>query len=364
MSAMLLVLRAPRLPRMDHWTALADLPLVVDSVAYRRLDPGEGFGEAHSTRIVSLAGAGAEGLGEDITLFIGEAPDLALAGEWTLGSFCAHLDELDQWPDGDPDPMFADFAKRWRAWAYESAALDLALVQAGRPLHGVLGLEPRPVTFVNSFGREGEDIVLNATRRLERYPQLRFKLDVGEHWTDEIVDTLAETGAVHTVDFKGRYGLELERPEDLPALYERVLAGFPDALVEDPHDLPDITALVAPHAARVAYDAPIHTVSDLDAQPIPAKTFNIKPSRVGHLRELFALYDECERRGAAMYGGGMGELGVGRGQIQLLASLFSPDGPNDIAPPGYNALVPVDGLPASPLDAEPARVGFRRRGDS
>ena len=34
-----------------------------------------------------------------------------------------------------------------------------------------------------------------------------------------------------------------------------------------------------------------------------------------------------------MYGGGMGELGVARGQIQLLAAMFSPDGPNDIAPP-------------------------------
>ncbi len=33
-----------------------------------------------------------------------------------------------------------------------------------------------------------------------------------------------------------------------------------------------------------------------------------------------------------MYGGGMGELGVGRGQIELLAALFHPDAPNDVAP--------------------------------
>ena len=39
-------------------------------------------------------------------------------------------------------------------------------------------------------------------------------------------------------------------------------------------------------------------------------------------------------------------LGVGRAQIQALASLFYPNAPNDVAPPGYNApeaaLLPPD----------------------
>jgi hypothetical protein len=35
-------------------------------------------------------------------------------------------------------------------------------------------------------------------------------------------------------------------------------------------------------------------------------------------------------------GGGMGELGVGRGQIELLAALFHADAPNDVAPSAYN----------------------------
>ena len=43
-------------------------------------------------------------------------------------------------------------AHRWRNWSYESSARDLALRQAGEALHEVLGLEPRPVTFVNSLG--------------------------------------------------------------------------------------------------------------------------------------------------------------------------------------------------------------------
>lgn len=268
-------------------------------------------------------------------------------------------------PSVSPDGAraFSLMACRWRNWAFESAALDLALAQAGRPLHEVIGREPRPVTYVNSLGLGDPASADTVLRRLERYPRLRFKLDAAVMWTPEIVDALVGTGAVHTIDFKGHYGMEFDR-DSLPGLYERLVDAFPDALIEDPHDLPEIAALVEPHAERVSYDAPIHTVADLDAVPIRARTFNVKPSRVGRLRDLFALYDACESRGFGMYGGGMGELGVARGQIQLLAAMFSPDGPNDIAPPGFNALDPGPGLPESPLDPDPAAAGFRRRPDA
>jgi hypothetical protein len=56
----------------------------------------------------------------------------------------------------------------------------------------------------------------------------------------------------------------------------------------------------------------------------------------------------------------MGELDVGRGQIQLLASLFHPDGPNDTAPGGYNSDAPAPDLPRSPLPPAPAATGFSR----
>jgi L-alanine-DL-glutamate epimerase-like enolase superfamily enzyme len=87
---------------------------------------------------------------------------------------------------------------------------------------------------------------------------------------------------------------------------------------------------------------------------------NIKPCRVGRLQELSRLYAHCESAGIHMYNGGMGELGVGRGQAQLLASLFHPDAPNDIAPSDYNLENPPLDLPPSPLDPAPDR-GFRRR---
>jgi hypothetical protein len=341
------------------WPRIADLPLVVESCAFETLTPGPEFGEeAHSTRLVKLSGAGQEGVSEDITLFMGAAPELPLAGEWTLATFADHLAALDQWPAEPPE---WEPARRWRNWGYEAAALDLALRQLGMALHEALELEPRPITFVNSLGLGEPASVDTIHRRLERYPSLRFKLDAAPDWSPAIVDALVGTGAVHTVDFKGHYGLDVDDVGALAAMYERVLAAFPEALLEDPHDLPEITPLVEPHAGRVSYDAPIHTVADLDALSLPARTINVKPTRIGSLRDLCAIYAECQERGLALYGGGMGELGVARGQVQALASLLHPDGPNDIAPPGYNALDPAPGLPESPLTPQPAATGFGRR---
>ena len=339
------------------WDAVAELPLVIEAVTYDTLRPGDGFGEAHDSRLVRFAGDGADGLAEDITLFMGTGPDLSLAGSWTLASFCAHLQTLEQWPDEPPE---WEPARRWRNWAYESAALDLALTQAARPLHDVLERTPEPIVYVNALGLGEPASADTILRRLSRYPELRFKLDAAPDWTPEIVETLVDTGAVHIVDFKGQYELPIEDLDALVQMYKLVIDAFPEALLEDPHDLPEITGLVEPHAHRVSYDAPIHCVADLDATPIAARTFNIKPTRIGSLRELSDLYDACASRGLAMYGGGMGELGVARGQVQLLASMFHPDAPNDIAPPGFNALDPAEGLPVSPLEPRPATVGFRR----
>ena len=127
-----------------------------------------------------------------------------------------------------------DVSRLYRRWAFESAALDLALRQAGQPLHEVLGREPRPVTFVVSL-RLGEPATLApVTRRLELYPLLRFKLDPTASWTPSSSRELAATGAVDSVDLKGVYrGTVVDNPAD-PALYRRVAEGFPEAWIEDP----------------------------------------------------------------------------------------------------------------------------------
>jgi hypothetical protein len=102
----------------------------------------------------------------------------------------------------------------------------------------------------------------------------------------------------------------------------------------------------------------IHSVADIEALPWPPRTVNVKPSRFGSIERLFATYEHCEANGIGAYGGGQWELGVGRGHIQLLAALFHPDTPNDVAPGGYNADEPPPGLPSSPLTVSARVTGF------
>jgi len=78
-----------------------------------------------------------------------------------------------------------------------------------------------------------------------------------------------------------------------------------------------------------------------------------------HVRALLDFYDYAAARDIGLYGGGMFELGPGRGQIQYLASLFHPGAPNDVAPSGFNRPEPEPGLPRSPLRIEPSPTGFR-----
>jgi hypothetical protein len=248
----------------------------------------------------------------------------------------------------------------YRRWTFHSAALDLALTQAGRPLHEAMRRDAGPVTFVVSL-RLGEPPTLEPLqRRLARYPTLRFKLDPTSSWTPELIASLVATEAVDSVDFKSLYrGTVVDQPPD-PVLYRRVVEAFPDAWIEDPDVVtPETAAALAGEHDRITWDAPIHSIADIESLPFAPRMVNIKPSRIGGLPKLCATYDYCAEHDIGAYGGGQFELGPGRGQAQYLASLFHPDTPNDLAPVGFHENDPPPGLPASPLPAAPSEVGFR-----
>lgn len=342
------------------WDRLRDLPLRVDGYALEGHEVE--FGEfVRKTTTIHLRGDGEEGQGEDVVYDAAEhdaaqaaGPVHPLAGDWTLASFCAHVESLPLFPA--PPEQAASW--EYRVWAYESAALDLALRQAGTTLHEALDREVRPLTFVNSL-RLGDPPSFEPVRaRLERYPTLRLKLDAQSSWDDALFERLAATGAVDSIDLKGQYaGTIVDQPAD-PDLYRRVVEWFPDAWIEDPKLTPETDAILRPHRDRITWDAIIHSVADVDALPFPPRMVNVKPSRSGPLPRLFELYDVTAARGIGAYGGGQSELSVGRGHIQLLAAIFHPETPNDVAPMGYNAPIPPEGLPASPLVCVPDR-GFR-----
>lgn len=340
------------------------LPLVVEGCALEGLERPVSSDFTRRTTVVRLFGAGEEGVGEDVTYdgeeqaaFQEAGPPRGLSGSHTLRSFSRLVGSLDLFPRGEPRH------REWRLyrrWAFESAALDLALRQAGLSLAEALGREPRPVRFVVSL-RLGEPPSLDGVRRLlDLYPGTRFKLDPTSGWDEELVSELAALGAVDCLDLKGAYrDTVVDQPAD-PALYRLVAEAFPQAWIEDP-DLDDAeaAAVLAPHRERITWDAVIHSVSDIMSLPFPPRALNCKPSRFGSVQALLAVYDHCAERGIALYGGGQFELGPGRGQIQYLAALFHPDAPNDVAPAGYNDPAPGPGLPQSPLEPVPAPAGFR-----
>jgi hypothetical protein len=350
---------------MATFDLLADLPLEIERYRYEGLAQEVSSGFVRFCTVVHFEGAGVEGVGEDVVydeedhVALQEAgPVHELAGRYTLGEFCELIEGLDLFP---VEPK-REVSRIYRVWAFHSAALDLALRQAGTSLHGALGRPPAPMNYVVSL-RLGEPPTLEPLqKRLALDPTLRFKLDATTSWTPNLIESLIATDAVDSIDFKAFYrGTIVDQPAD-PVLYRRVIEAFPDAWLEDPDvETSDTAEVLADEHHRITWDAPIHSIDDILALPFPPRMVNIKPSRIGSLRKLMDTYDFCAERSIGAYGGGQTELGPGRGQAQYLASLFHPDTPNDLAPSAYNLSDPPPGLPSSPLEPRLDPTGFRWR---
>src|ERR1051326_4006905 len=161
---------------MATFDALADLALEIEGYELQPLELQIPGFERLST-VIHTWGNGEDGLGEDVTYdavdhiaFQEAGPTLDLTGYATLGEFCELMAEEDTFP---AEPQ-RDVSRLYRRWAFESAALDLALRQAGTGIAQALGREPQPVAFVASMrlgGADGEPSSIAPLRRkLDRYP--------------------------------------------------------------------------------------------------------------------------------------------------------------------------------------------------
>ena len=327
----------------DLWQALGPLEAEVDGYELETQEL-ETPGFVRTSTTVVVAGAGAQGRGEDVSY----SPDdqaahrrlepLPLRGKRALAEWSALLDECELFPEETTQHAARDY----RRWAYESALLDLALGQAGMTLGEALGRPYSPVRFVVSSNAD-------PGRWLELYPGVELKVDAGAEWGRADFERLAALGVVRVVDIKGHYGSDYPQGDrDEAGLVAMAAEILPDAIIEDPSTEPSVLPAIATAAERISFDAPVHSLADLAALP-PIRHLNVKPSRFGTVEKLCACLDHCLREGIEMYAGGQFELGVGRAQIQALASLFYSGGPNDCAPAGYNAPEPTAGLPVSPL---------------
>jgi L-alanine-DL-glutamate epimerase-like enolase superfamily enzyme len=313
------------------YDAVHELELTIDDFSTQRRETTvstQNFRRVTTT--VVLSGHGEVGEGEDVTYDAAahdDFPQLRERGRMTLDEYSNQLEAYE--------------LEDYRRWAFESAALDLVLRQNGTLLGEMLALEYRPVRFVVSTR-------LDIRPWLELYPGLEFKLDPTSEWSDGYMRELAATGAVRVVDLKGQYhGTPVDQPADA-RLYRSVVQLFPDAVIEDPALTDETREALRGAEDRISWDAPIHSADDIAARN--PRVVNIKPSRFGTVRRLFGAIDHCRAHGIVMYGGGQFELGVGRAQIQTLASLFYADAPNDVAPAAYNEGIARPRLPTSPLE--------------
>ena len=287
---------------------------------------------------------------------------LPLAGSWTLDSFSRHLDGLDLFEAPSPAcPRSATTAR----WAFESAAAR-PRAAPGRPLARRRARARAAADHLRRLAAARRAAERRARSRAGSPPTpgCTSSSTTRPSWDEELLGDAGRHRRRRVDRLQGRLqGHAGRRRDRARSSTARCAEAFPDAWLEDP-DLTDAGAdeALRPHRDRITWDAPIHGVADIEALPFLPRTINVKPSRIGTWRKLLHTYEWCAERGITNYGGGQSELGVGRGQIQYLASLFHGGEANDIAPSGYDwAEFPENGLPPNPLPPDIEPTGFRRR---
>jgi O-succinylbenzoate synthase len=317
------------------------LPVAIDDI---RAERGEvalaGYYEhARPTGLAVLRGRGLWGSGECVAWTSAEQEEFAAACDRLALPASATVGELSTLLAEDLDDPYH------RA-AVEGAVIDLALRQAGTSPFGLAGVAPRPVAFCRSLGGI-EDPLPAIAAVLARDPWARIKIDVpAAGWPAPTWKALSETRRVVVLDFKRGAGLDQVRLAH---------AAIPEAWLEDP---PAEAVTLDPRGSwrdRVALDGYVLAAVDLDDPEIPPAAVNVKAPRVGGWMEAFRCLEECRRRGLHAYVGGMFEVGPGRLQARVLASLFTADAWNDVAPITGGA---ADGERSSPLEQTDRYAGF------
>jgi hypothetical protein len=327
---------------VDHYARIGGLKLEIDDYALERHEHVTPEWTRVTTTIV-MRGGGVEGRGEDVTYEVPEHDVLAAADPVDL-SGVGTFDEASS--------ALATFGDGYRRWGFESAALDLALRQAKKTLGRVLRLPYRPVRFCMSTRH-------NVRPWLDVAPGLEFKLDPEVSWDDRYIDWLAASGRVRVLDLKAHYPADVVGMPPDERLYVACRDRFDDeTTIEDAWFADGWVDLFRGHEHRLAFDAIIHSVADIEALPILPRRMNIKPSRFGPIVNLLATIEFCKAHRIALYGGGQTELDVGRDHIQALASLFYAASANDAAPREYNLGEARPGLPQSPLPAPTPVAGI------
>ena len=311
---------------MSTYELVDSLPLEVESYELEGLTSEVSSGFTRRTTRSRSTGSGEEGVGEDVTYDAGRAGAAPARGPGPRPRRGAH-DRLVLGAPRLARPLSRTARRRLDASArttaagrFESAALDLALRQAGRSLAEALGREAGPVRFV----------VLDAPRASRRPPAAArgcwsatrargFKLDPTSEWTTALVAELAGLGRRGHRRPEGRLPRHGGRPAARSGALRARRRGIPGRRGSRTRTLTrrGPPRRCEPHRDRVTLgrDRPLRSPTSRRFRS-RRRGLNIKPSRFGSLRALLDAYDYCAERGIGVYGGGQFELGPGRGQIQ------------------------------------------------
>lgn len=254
--------------------------------------------------------------------------------------------------------------------ALESAMWDVHARRQGESLAYVLGGDdelPVEVGVVVGLGPDVETVCSEVHRRvIEGYQRIKLKIAPGRD-IDVVaaVRSLVGDEFALQVDANGAYDeTQIDRLVELDR--------FGLQFIEQPFAANDLDAhrrLAARSTTSVCLDESIMTMEDL-VRVIEAgacDVVNIKPSRVGGIRDAVAMHDYLVAHDVDAWVGGMLESGIGRASCLALASMpgftLTPDlsasnryFESDVTEPfildeGCLALPSGDGIGVTPLDS-------------
>ena len=348
---------------MATFDRLADLPLTVDDCALEALERDVSSDFTRKSTVIRLRGGGHEGVGEDVT-YDGEdhdvlqeaGPPTGLAGEGTLADFCDRVEALDLWPR----PPAREPSRHYRIWGFESAALDLALRQAGRALHEVLDRPLQPVTFVVSL-------------RLPEPPSHRPDPPA----PGALPVAAPQAGPHQRLGPRARRRARRDRRRRLASTSRASTRGrwstrapTPSSTAWWPSPSPTRGSRIRASPRRpTRCCAPTATASRGTRSSTPSPTSRRCPSRRGWSTSSPPASGRC----AGCWAPTTSAPSAGSGCTAAASSSSAPAAarssswprssiptrPNDVAPGGFNDTDPPPGLPTSPLQPEASPTGFR-----
>ena len=211
-------------------------------------------------------------------------------------------------------------------WALESKL-------RGVPLHRLLGGSDSPVSVGADFGIQDslDDLVeLVGTAVDAGYP--RGKLKVSRGWDLEVVKTIRSVFPDLTFHIDCNSGYTLE---DIDMFHQ--MDAYNLAMIEQPlfhTDLIDHAYLQKHIDTPICLDESCNSVraAHIALELEACKYINIKPGRVGGIRNALLIHNACRDAHVGCWIGGMLESSVGVGMLVELSTLNNITYPNDIMP--------------------------------